>query len=198
MAINDDFRERRLQQLEQARALSMECCYDAALDLVEKLLVKHAGDVEALRLKGNILEQKGLDLNEYTMKKLTKSHDYLLARECYERVLRVDPKNTVALIDLGDHYKNLDAYDKAFSFYEQAIDLLRSGESRICQKDEVEELLSTCLDLGRQRQTAERARRLKAVLVSATIRICAIRCYITAVVRVHAELHRSPPALLPR
>lgn len=161
MAMNDDLREQRLQQLEQARALSMECNYDSALALVETLLGERSDDVEALRLKGNILEQKALDLNEYKRAKLTKSHDYLLARECYERVLRVDPRNTVALIDLGDHYKNLDAYDKAFSFYERAIDLLRSGESRVGRKNEVEELLSTCLDLGRQRQTAERARRLK-------------------------------------
>ena len=156
-----ELREQRLQQLEQARALSTDCYYDAALDVVEKLLVKYTDDVEVLRLKGNILEQKALDLNEYKRVKLTKSRDYLLARECYERVLLVDPKNTLALIDLGDHYKNLDAYDKAFSCYEQAIDLLRSGESRIGLKDEVEELLGTCLDLSRQEQTAERAQRLK-------------------------------------
>jgi tetratricopeptide (TPR) repeat protein len=161
MAMNDDLREQRLQQLEQARALSIECSYDAALDLIEKLLLKHPDDAEVLRLKGNILEQKALDLNEYKRAKLTKSRDYLLARECYERVLRVDPRNTLALIDLGDHYKNLDAYDKAFSCYEQAIDLLRSGESRIGLRDEVEELLGTCLDLSRQKQTAERAQRLK-------------------------------------
>lgn len=161
--MNTDLRGQRLQQLEQARALSTECRYDAALDLVEKLLVKHSDDVEVLRLKGNILEQKALDLGEDKRERLTKSRDYLLARECYERVLRIDPKNTVALIDLGDHYKNLDAYDKAFSLYEQAIDLLRSGESRIGKKEEVEELLSTCLDLGRQRATAERAQRLKVV-----------------------------------
>lgn len=159
--MDSDSREQRLQQLEQARALAMECSYDAALDLVEELLLKYPDDMEGLRLKGNILEQKALDLNEYIKAKLTKSPEYLLARECYEQVLRVDPRNTVALIDLGDHYKNLDAYDKAFAFYEQAVDLLRSGESRLGRADELEEILSTCLDLSRQKQTAERAQRLK-------------------------------------
>lgn len=158
----DSSREARLQQLEQARSLSADLEHDDALRVIEGLFSEHSDDVETLRLKGNVLESRALELNEYRVEKLMKSHDYLLARECYERILRIDPRNTVAFIDLGDHYKNLDAYDKAFSFYEKAIDILRVGESRVGMKEELEELLSTCLDLGRQKTTAERARRLKS------------------------------------
>ena len=154
-------REHRFQQLEKARALATECSYDAALEVVEKLLFDSPNDIEILRLKGNILEQKTLDLYEYSQQKLTRSSEFLLARECYEQILRLDPQNSVALIDLGDHYKYLDAYDKAFSYYDQAVAVLRSCKNSLSRFEEIEELLGTCLDLGRQKQTEERAQRLK-------------------------------------
>jgi len=147
----------------EAWELGLQGEYEAALKLIGALLLEHSSDLVALRMKGNLLELKALDLTEHSSKKLMSSKDYLAARDCYEKILQFDPRNTSALIDLGDHYKNLDAYDKAFSFYEQAVDLLRSGESRIDRKEKLEELLSTCLDLGREKKTAERAGQLKLV-----------------------------------
>lgn len=161
MSANNVSRERRLQQLENARGLAMELNHDAALAAIESLLREFPDDVEGLRLKGNVLEQKALDDYEYSKEKLTRSSDYLLARNCYERILHLDHRNTLALIDLGDHYKNLEAFDKAFSYYEQAVDLLGTGERRLSRMDEIGELLDTCFDLSQKEQMAERAQRLK-------------------------------------
>lgn len=152
----------RLQLLEGARALAVEGSYDYAIGLVEMLLRAFPGDLDGLRLKGNVLEQKTLDLYEYRQEKLTRSKEYLLARQCYEQILSSDPQNTLALIDLGDHYKNLDAYDKAFSYYEAAVDIFRSEKNRLDRKQEIEELLATCLDLSRRDQTIAKAHLLKS------------------------------------
>ena len=150
-----------VQRRGEAWELGLQGEYDAALKLIGALLTESSSDLVALRMKGNLLELKTLDLMEYSSKKLMSSRDYLAARDCYMQILKFDPQNISALIDLGDHYKNLDAYDKAFSFYEQAIDLLRSDRRGKSRTEELDELLTTCLDLGRQKQTAERAQRLK-------------------------------------
>lgn len=101
-----------------------------------------------------------MDENESNPRSLALSRDYQAALACYEQVLQTDPRNTVALIDLGDHYKNVDAFDQAFTFYCRAMELLQAGEERIGAESEVRELLATCDDLFRYPSVRERAQRL--------------------------------------
>lgn len=161
MPTQDELREYRLNLLLDARGLAMECNYGSALDLIEELLTESPNDLEGLRLKGNVLEQKVLDLNEYSGKKLNRSSEYLAAQRCYEQILQLDPTNTVALIDLGDHFRNLEAFDKAFSYYERAVTLLKTGEARLGRTEEIQELLRTFVELGREQRNVERTNRLK-------------------------------------
>jgi tetratricopeptide (TPR) repeat protein len=116
--------------------------------------------VDALRLKGNVFEQKALDENEAKSRSLAISEDFLTSLACYEQVLKADPRNTVALIGLGDHYKYLDAFDRAFTYYWNAMELLEAGEQRVGAESEIRELLSTCDDLLRYPSVRERARQL--------------------------------------
>lgn len=145
--VADGDKHRRVQMLEEARGLSLGGNYDEALKSVDTLLQERGSDVEALRLRGNVLELKALDFNEYSSKKLMTSRDYLDARRCYEQVLAQDPENTIALIDLGDHYKNLDAYDKALDYYAQATGLLEAGVSRLSWQEEIQEILERVAEL---------------------------------------------------
>ena len=71
-----------------------------------------------------------MDRMEYSAKKLVTSSDYLAARACYEKILEIDPQNAKAHIDLGDHYRNLDANDKALGYYSEAMNVLRQGQRR--------------------------------------------------------------------
>jgi hypothetical protein len=87
------------------------------------------------------------------------SEDFVTGVPCYEQV-KTDPRNTVALIDLGDHYKYLEAFDRAFTFYWNAMELLEAGEQRVGAESEIRELLSTCDDLLRYASVRERARQL--------------------------------------
>ena len=138
----------------------MNCEYVAALDSIEVILRAYPDNLDALRLKGNVLEQKALDENELSPRSLAISPDYLDALACYEKILRIDPQNTVALIDRGDHYKNTNAFDQAFKCYGDAMDLLEAGEERIGMESEVRELLGTCADLLRYPSASDRAKRL--------------------------------------
>jgi tetratricopeptide (TPR) repeat protein len=146
--------------LDASRLLAMNCEYKAALDSIEDILRQYPGDLDALGLKGNVLEQKALDEHEASPRPLAITGDYIAALACYEQVLKVDPRNTVALIDLGDHYKYIDAFDQAYSFYWSAIELLEAGEERVGAESEIRELLSTCDDLVRYPTSRARAQQL--------------------------------------
>ena len=131
---------RRAKRLEEAWGLGIQGYYDAALEILEGLLEENPLDLGALRLKGNLLELKEMDRLECSDKKLVSSIDYLTARGCYERILEVDPGNARAHIDLGDHYRNLDANDKALEYYREAVRVLRQTPRDEAWKENVEEL----------------------------------------------------------
>ena len=143
--------------------------YGEALAALEKVVGRQPEDVEALRLKGNILELKVLDRAQYRSENLLRSRDWLAARKCYESILSVDPENTLALIDLGDHYRNMGASTKALEYYEVAIALLEKGQFRWSKKGEVDEVCSHAAelyaDLGRD-EDAARIEQIRTRLVN--------------------------------
>ena len=131
----------RSERREEAWGLGVQGYYDAALDILEGLLKENSLDVASLRLKGNLLELKEMDLLEYSGRRLASSPHYLAARACYEKILEVDPGNTRACVDLGDHYRNLDANDKAIGYYNEAMHALQQKPKEETWKEDVEELL---------------------------------------------------------
>ena len=130
----------RTARLEEAWGLGIQGYYDAALEILEDLLRENPLDTGSLRLKGNLLELKEMDLLEYSGKKLITSADFLAARGCYEKILEVDPGNAKAHIDLGDHYRNLDANDRALEYYREAARVLQQAPKDEAWKEDVEEL----------------------------------------------------------
>jgi tetratricopeptide (TPR) repeat protein len=155
-----DSRKMVQERLDDSRFLAMSCEYVAALNSIDVIIGDYPDSLEALRLKGNVLEQKALDENERSPRRLAIGRDYLAALECYEQILRMDPRNTVALIDLGDHYKYVDAFHQAFKCYSDAIRLLEAGEERIGAEAELRELLDTCDELLRYPSARETAQLL--------------------------------------
>src|SRR5688572_8917634 len=96
----------RADRIEEARSLGLQGYYDGAFEMLEDLLKEIPTDIESLRLKGNLLELKAMELLEISRKKFTTSADYLAARQCYELILEISPQDVKALIDLGEHYAN--------------------------------------------------------------------------------------------
>jgi tetratricopeptide (TPR) repeat protein len=131
----------RAERLKEVWGLGVQGYYDTALEILEDLLEKAPTDVRSLRLKGNLLELKEMDRLEYSGKKLTTSVDYLAARSCYERILEIDPRNVKAHIDLGDHYRVLEANDKALGYYREAAKVLQKMPTGETWREEIQELL---------------------------------------------------------
>jgi tetratricopeptide (TPR) repeat protein len=136
--------------------------YDAALGILEELLDEAPADVVSLRMKGNLLELKVLDLLEHSAKKLSSSAEYLAARRCYERILELDPRNVTARIDLGDHYKNLGANDKALEYYREAASALQRTPNGSTWKQDVRDLLERVTQLAKHDRLAGEAKSLEA------------------------------------
>src|SRR6202011_92287 len=112
--------------------------------------------------KGNLLELKVLDLLEHSARKLSSSAEYLAARRCYERILEVDPGNVTARIDLGDHYRNLGANDKALEYYREAPSYLQRTPDRSSLKQNVRDLLERATLLAKNERLAGEANSLEA------------------------------------
>ncbi|MEP7242863.1 MAG: tetratricopeptide repeat protein [Gammaproteobacteria bacterium] len=127
------------KRLEEIRDTAISGQYADALAELEEIIGGRPVHVEALRLKGNILELKALNRAQHHAQKLLRSRDYVNARKCYEEILALEPDNTLALIDLGDHFRNLGASTKALDYYERAISLLSKGRFSWSRKEEIEE-----------------------------------------------------------
>lgn len=154
---------------EDIRDLFLSGRPDEALRALDELLAANEADIAALRLKGNLLEAVVLEHAELAPGALLRHKGMWEARRCYERILELDPANTLALMDLGDHFSNLDAYQKAEGLYRQAIGLLQQGVFRLSLQDEVNEVFDSLIDLytetGRE-QLAELARSEQAGMLA--------------------------------
>jgi tetratricopeptide (TPR) repeat protein len=138
------------EALEAIRDEAVSGSYQLALAKLENLLVDDPEAIEAMRLKANILELRALDGAQYHSKKLLNLPDFVEARQYYENILSLDPRNTLALADLCDHYKNLGAYDKSINYLEQAAALLAAGECRLSLEEERQEILDRIIEIRRE------------------------------------------------
>jgi tetratricopeptide (TPR) repeat protein len=152
----------RVDRLTEAQTLGLQGYYDAAFEILDDFLGKSSADVAALRLKGNLLELKAMELLEISRKKLTTSAEYLAARGCYEKILDVEPGYVKAYIDLGDHYRNLDANDKALEYYREAVRVLQQRPKDEDWKEDVEEVLKAVELLTKHDRLAAEAGSLEA------------------------------------
>ena len=147
------------KHLEEIRNTALSGEYSDALSEIDKIIDGRPGYIDALRLKGNVLELRALDRAQSRGGSLLRCRDYVAARRCYEHILQLDPGNTLALIDLGDHFRNLGAAMKALEFYEQAIALLSSGRFGWSRKEEIVEAFGNAAELyGELGKEADRVR----------------------------------------
>jgi tetratricopeptide (TPR) repeat protein len=131
------------RRLEEARKYAVEEEeYNMALSIIENFLYDHPNDLDALRLKGNILELKAYDMEElgdsFSQEQFNKLIE--LSRECYETLLSKDPNFVVAYIDLGDYWNHKGNHDLALKNYDRAIALLKEGIYYSSREEEFEEV----------------------------------------------------------
>ncbi len=89
--------------------------YKKAYQCLDNILEKFPDNINALGVKGSMLEDEGLNSDA--------NQDLLFdkARQCYERVLKINPMHLQAIIDLGDYWRRKDANHNALEMYQKAI-----------------------------------------------------------------------------
>ena len=112
---------------------------EEALSLVDSFLNTNPKDVDALLLKGNILELMAYHLEVSASTEQFEVNDFKeSSRKCYEELLKIAPENPVVYKDLGDYWEDKNDKKKALEFYDQSIALLKAGKFYSCAKEEIE------------------------------------------------------------
>lgn len=147
----------RTQKLERAKELALEGSYEPALQIIDDLLGDNRLDIDALRLKGNVLDLEVVHQTEL-LSNSEKAHKIELAKQCYEEALNISPNNVLALIDIADFWREQQQCAKALQYYDQALELLKHGQAYLSLEDELEEAyagkLETLRILGDERAVA--------------------------------------------
>lgn len=131
----------RVSHLEKAKQLAtLDKKYDNALNIVSRLLKLNGNDIDALRLMGNILDLKEMDnYNKSSLKNYSRP-ELENAKKYYDDILRLDPDNTLALIDIGNYWERRGDYKASLEHYNKVISLLNQGHYYLSLEDEYEEV----------------------------------------------------------
>lgn len=155
-----------IKYLEDARKLSIAGDYSEALACIEVVLNQNSNKVEALRLKGNIIELKVFRDELNSNYDFVRSPEILKARACYEQALRLQPNHAGVLVDLGTHWKNLGNFDKALPYFDRVIALQASLSEFNSERDDLVEALQEKIDILEQRGEVVGTQQLKQLLDS--------------------------------
>jgi Flp pilus assembly protein TadD len=158
------------EQLLQIKSLAMRGEYGIALACLEGLLQEDPRNVDALRLKGNVIELAAYSEDYRPGEQGGQAPRVEEAESCYREILRLDPANVLAMIDLGDHHCNLGNFDLADSMYDKAIDCLLNGHYCLDFSDEAISAYDGKIDIARTRggsdQTIVELEQAQAALVA--------------------------------
>jgi tetratricopeptide (TPR) repeat protein len=142
----------RRRAIQAAGALALDYKPLEAIDLIDRYLGRHrAIDIELFLLKAHILQM---------------TRQFRKALPLYRAVLKKDPGNPQALIDLGDLFSSSKSgRSRALSYYTRALTSLASGNSHRDAEDELVVATTRKADiLLRQRQPLQAIRCLAHTL----------------------------------
>jgi len=118
--------DERLERLEAARESAREGEYRHALEQAQDVLDAEPYDLNALALKGNILDYQSEVATELGLADLAAEASEE-ARHCYELMLEIDAENVRALIDSGDHLARRGQHKQALGWFDRALKQLDAG-----------------------------------------------------------------------
>ena len=102
--------------------------YEGALRTIALILENYPDNHDALRLKGNTIEQRVFAQME-PVSMAVRTVDLAFARMCYEKILTKAPDDTLTLKDLADHEKNFGRKSDAVTQYQKLIAILELKKS---------------------------------------------------------------------
>lgn len=149
--------QQRTQNLERAKEFALQGSYESALQIIDDLLAVNRLDIDALRLKGNVLDLEVVHQTEL-LSNTEKANKIELAKQCYEEALNIAPNNVLALIDIADFWREQQQFAKALGYYDHALELLKHRQAYLSLEDEMDEAyagkLETLRMLGDEKAVA--------------------------------------------
>lgn len=145
----------RSERLHEAQALAVSGDLSGAIASLEAFLENSAGDIPARRFLANVFEQRALERAEVAPRRLVISPDFLRAQEILLDILQSHPRDVITLCDLGDHFINLQAFDRAAEFYSRALSVIAADASPSSWKDEIDDSLKKIGDAVAQCQNSK-------------------------------------------
>ena len=95
------------EYLMEAEKLEQQGKFKEAIQLLDKAILKDENFLGAYINRGADKSELG---------------EYVSAIEDYKKVIEIDPKNTLALYNIGNNYKRCKNYKKSLEFYNKAFD----------------------------------------------------------------------------
>lgn len=115
-----------VNQLDQARMMGLSGDIESALQLLENVLEALPGNIDALRLKGNLMELRILaEMGSAPLDKIR--GELSTIRGCYHAILSVKPNDSKTMKDLADHEKNFGDQATAMTLYKGLIGYLKNA-----------------------------------------------------------------------
>ena len=150
--------DERLERLEAARESAREGEYRHALEQAQDVLDAEPYDLNALALKGNILDYQSEVATELGLADLAAEASEE-ALHCYQTMLEIDSENVRALIDLGDRQARRGRHEDALGWFDRAIAELDAGRYFSVLEEDLAEALTRKRDsliaLGRTTEAVE-------------------------------------------
>jgi tetratricopeptide (TPR) repeat protein len=155
--------DQRSEILEEAQTFATTGDYESSVGLLEAFLARHAQDIPARRYLANVLELRAFVATERRPKSLVTSADYLRARTIYDSILEERPNDILTLNDLGEHFHNLGAIDRAIRCYSRVFDLIVGGDKVIEWRGELSDIASRLVDEMKSGRNPDQAEALEGL-----------------------------------
>lgn len=127
------------------------------------MLLREPRDIEALRLKGNLLDLQTAD-QELPQSSENRRLQVERARQCYVRVLEIEPHDGQAMKDLGDSWLE-EHPETAAEYYARAVAELDTSVASAATRDDLIEAMEGHIDalerLGRTEEGTLARKRLE-------------------------------------
>ena len=135
--------KKSIQLYQEAQIFSLSDEHEKAIEIIDKLLKIEKPDVELLRFKGNTLDYKAISgLNSGKLTKKEADSIRIEALSCYEKALKKSNNYVPVIIDVGDYWEYQNNEEKALSYYNAAIDLLKNGIFGESLQEEIDDVFS--------------------------------------------------------
>jgi len=120
--------------------------YNKAIRELNSIIDLYPSNIDVLRLKGNILDLKASEIS-YASCDDAGDVFYDEALSCYDKILSLEPDNTVARIDRAGYWLRKKKYDLALNDCDSAINVLKKGNYFLSLIDELEEAYSCKIEI---------------------------------------------------